>query len=136
MEFITDRKESDVLERNKKGVYSVSDLNRVESLVEELAQYLPQLDIMRTFETKTNWGLPEDFSKNEWVTESEMTRYLDNIKALKEAFSISTKLPASMNKLTWVYANNIEKVLQQSFVRAQNIIGTFKYSGEIYAGEE
>lgn len=136
MELITDRTESDVLLGNKKGVYGIEDLNRVESAVRELVSLFSSLDINLSLDTKTDWALPGDFSISQWPVESQMNRYLENIAAIKNAFSLSVQLPASMNRLTWVYANNIEKILQQAFDRSWNIIQSFRYSGEFFAGEE
>lgn len=136
MNLITDRTESDVLLRNNKGAYSYSDLNRVEGIVAQIAGRFPQLGIGLCLETKTDWGLPGDFSANTWPTASQMRRYLENITAIRSTFFIPIQLPTSMDKLTWESANNIEKVLQSANAAIGGILQTYKYSGEIYAGEE
>lgn len=136
MELITNRTESDVFLGNEKGVYCFSDLNRVESAVQEIAALFPVLGTSLVLVTKTDWGLPESFSTAQWPVESQMRRYLGNIDAIKKLFYISVPLPASMEKLNWNGANNIEKTLQQAKIRAANTIQTFRYSGEIYSGEE
>lgn len=134
--LITDRTEADVLQKNAKGVYGADDLNRVEAFIEDLSKDLAKIDVTYNFKTKTDWAAPELFSVSEWVVESEMKRFLNNVKTVKSALSISTKLPSSMNKLTWVYANNIEKILVQAQEKTRVTIEAFRYSGEIYAGEE
>lgn len=136
MELITDRTESDVFLGNEKGIYRFSDLNRVEAAVGEIAELFPELGTSLVLTTKTDWGLPGAFSVAEWPVASQMNRYLGNVIAIKKLFSITLLLPASMAKLNWNGANNIEKTLQQAMTRATNTIQTFRYSGEFYSGEE
>lgn len=128
MDMITDRKEN--------AVYEYSDLNRVESAVREISEMFPELGISGTLETKTNWGFPGNFSAAEWPVESQMVRYLGNVKRLKEIFPSKIMLPETMDSLTWTGANNIEKLLQEVFARIRGIKQTYRYSGEMFAGEE
>lgn len=139
MEFITDRTEMDVLLGNEKGVYSHIDLNRVESNVADLAQELRGIGFdTLNLTTKTDWGLPEDFSADKWPTESQMERYLQNVRVINEHFPLegNGKLPKTMDKLTVEAANLIEKILEHIQKKIKTIRQTWKYSGEIFAGEE
>jgi hypothetical protein len=135
MEFVTDRTEADALLGNDKGVYSYTDLNRVESGVNALSALLPSLDMNLNLETKTDWGYPGSFSVGEWPTATQMQRYLKNVSDIKSVFGISLWLPPDMSKLTWSSANNIEKILERAMTSATNTIQAFRYSGEIYSGE-
>lgn len=87
-----------------KGAYNYSDLNRVERAVEEISD---RAELNLT--TKTNWVM--------WdlPTEADMSRYLDNIRAIKEHFGINISIPTSMNNLTYKYANNIELILSKAY---------------------
>jgi hypothetical protein len=87
-----------------KGAYNYSDLNRVERAVEEISD---RAELNLT--TKTNWTMWE------LPDETEMSRYLGNISAIKEHFGINIGLPASMNNLTYEYANNIELILSAAY---------------------
>ena len=136
MELITDRTETDAVQGTKKGVYSYADLNRVEMAVEEIAQQIATLGFALQFQTKTDWQLPENFTVESWPVESQMRRYLKNIADIKRVFLIPTQIPDSMDKLDWRGANNIEKVLLTAFDRITGIKQSFRYSGEIYAGED
>lgn len=139
MEFITDRTETDALLGNEKGVYSYTDLNRVEGNVAALAQELREIGFDTLHLTpKTDWGLPGDFSGDSWPTESQMERYLQNVRAINEYFPLqgNGKLPKTMDKLTVETANLIEKVLEHIQKKIQTIRQAWKYSGEIFAGEE
>lgn len=87
-----------------KGAYNYSDLNRVERAVEEISDR-EGLNLI----TKTNWVM--------WdlPTETDMSRYLGNVRAIKEHFSIDISIPASMNNFTYEYANNIELILSRAY---------------------
>ena len=83
-----------------KGAYNYSDLNRVERAVEEISD-VAGLGLT----TRTNWAM--------WdiPTASEMARYLNNVKAVREFCGSDIPLPSTMNNLDYEGANNIEKIL-------------------------
>lgn len=93
-----------------KGAYNYSDLNRVERAVDEISK-LAGLSLV----TKTNWTM--------WdvPTSSDMDRYLNNIKSIRNFFSIAQNIPATMNNLTYIDANNIEAVLLSAYEKAKEI---------------
>lgn len=136
MQLITDRTELDALLKNEKGVYGYADLNRVEAAVGEIAALFPILDIGLDLKIKTDWGLPDTFSTASWPVASQMQRYLGNVRAIKSTFGVTVSMPNSMDRLTWIGANNVEKVLKAAMDRATGTIESFRYSGEIYSGEE
>lgn len=136
MDFVTDRTESDALLGNERGVYSYTDLNRVEAAVRDLAAELSDIGYKISLVTKTDWGLPGDFSAKDWPVESQMDRYLRNVRYIRNFFPASIRLPTSMEGLTWEGANNIEKVLKNAAERIAGIKQTWRYSGEVFAGEE
>lgn len=137
IQLVTDRTEADVIQGNAKGVYSSADLNRVESAVAELFELANELGFNFTAETKTDWGVPGSFSQSNWPTATQMERYLENVKDLASAFSVSQiTLPKTMGGLTYKGANAIEKVLKNVYTAIQGTTENYRYSGEIYAGEE
>lgn len=136
IDLITDRTESDVLMGNAKGIYSYSDLNRVEEAVRLASEQAATVGFPLNLQTKTNWGLPGNFASGEWPVHSQMQRYLNNIAVLKKSFHVSVEIPKSMEKLTWKGANNIEKVLEISMSRIAGIKQAYRYSGEVFAGED
>ena len=87
-----------------KGAYNYSDLNRVERAVAEISD-IAGLGLV----TKTNWTM--------WdvPTDSDMKRFLDNVKALRSRYSISFSVPNSMANLTYETANNIEKIILAAY---------------------
>lgn len=103
-----------------KGAYNYSDLNRVERAVAYISQTL-ELNLL----TKTDWKV-WDIPK-----QSDMERYLNNIKVIKNTLHIEIDVPESMSGFNYIGANNIEKILVHSYQR----IAVMKRSGELYSGE-
>ena len=87
-----------------KGAYNYSDLNRVERAVAEIAERAGLTLYTKTYWTM--WDLP---------TDTEMSRYLSNINAIKTHFGINIDIPASMNNFTIDGANSIELVLSAAY---------------------
>ena len=136
MQLVTDRTKADVLLGTEKGRYGEADLNRVESAVLELYQMATMLDVGKVPAIKTDWRHPEAFAPETWPTKSQMARYLMNVQRLCHAVLLAANLPATMERLTWEDANNIENALQLVYGRIQGIFQTFRFSGEFFSGEE
>lgn len=120
---LTDEEKEQWASEASKGAYNYTDLNRVESAVEKLAE---NFGLVLT--TKTDWTL--------WdvPTRDEMNRYLTNVIAIRDACSSDMEfpvLPSSMDELTYETANNIEMVLLLVYGSAS----VFARSGELYCGE-
>lgn len=138
MNLITDRTELDALLGNEKGVCSHTDLNRVEAAVAEIAADLSAMGYSIAPITKTDWNLTGNFSEASWPTETQMKRYLKNVQEIWNIIPLLGKgaLPLSTEKLTWRSANLIEMVLENASTRINATKLAWKYSGEIFAGEE
>ena len=134
MTLITDRTEADVISRNHKGSLGPDDLNRVESAVAELAEAGKQLGIRLELVTRTDWGTPGVFPAN-FPAESEMRRYLANVRKIRDGFELTAPLPPSMRRLTHTGANNIEKTLALAYQRVERTVPNFVFCGEFFAGE-
>ena len=88
----------------RRGAYNYTDLNRVEAAVTEIAGLLGL-----ALTTKTDWSL--------WdiPTTTEMTRYLSNVVAIRDACPVEVEfptLPDTMAKMNYESANNIERTLE------------------------
>ena len=136
MNLITDRTQADVLLGNEKGHYGYDDLNRVEKAVEQLCSIAQKLDSHLALNVKTDWTAQGAFSPQSWPAQSQMHRYLENVRTLCNALAITADLPQTMEKLDWHGANQIEQALQTAHLRIQGVLQTYHYSGECYAGEE
>lgn len=87
-----------------KGAYNYSDLNRVEMAVAEISK---QLGV--SLPTKINWS-PWDVP-----TQSDMERYLANVRIIREMCPNKDTLPvlpASLYSMTYTTANAIETILE------------------------
>lgn len=128
-----------------KGAYNYTDMNRVESAVAEIA---PMLGLTLTTRVDwnywSNWSLvrtvtPDYFVEyNPFPWETELKRYLNNVKAIRDACPDDLEfppLPYSMDRLTYESANNIEKVLEIAHSYVQACVNAIARSGEIYCGE-
>lgn len=148
-----------------KGAYNASDLNRVETAVEYLAQALRELpQEMRDYATENGvawdafFDVPYDSTaynptvKKDWTqqtiqTQQDMERYLSNVVLLRNALTFDTDtLPASMENLTVDAANAIERALvnldaaiillrNDTQTLIDNTAAAWFYSGDIYTGE-
>ena len=136
MVFVTDRTEADVLLGTAKGKYRAEDLNRVESAVQELCILAHKLDIHVDLITKTDWSGPGAFAAGNWPTQTQLIRYLENVVTLCEHFPNEVKLPTSMEKLDFRGANAIEQALEYVYNRVTAVLSIYRFSGELYAGEE
>lgn len=136
MELITDRTQTDVLLQTSKGRYGADDLNRVEHAVQTLQRLAQQADVHPGLITKTDWAFTQVFSSEQWPTEPQMQRYLANVRLICTACGVQAQLPQTMAQLSWEDANRIESALEAVHTRIENILQAFRFSGEVFAGEE
>lgn len=131
--LITDRTEQDVAKGTEKGYYNYTDLNRVESACKTVASVLNNAGHPTTLQQQKIWS-ETDF----WV-DSEMVRYLSNVKYCKNQLGIPDDffgLPETMDGLTWQGANAIEKSLEKTVEFVEKIKEQQIYAGTFNAGEE
>lgn len=136
MKLITDRTLTDVLVKNEKGVYGCEDLNRVEQAVQLLSRQAAMMDIHYAPTVKTDWALTNTVSAQTWPTQSQMDRYLANVKNLCILLGLELTLPQTMGGLDYQGANEIEAALLAAHHRIRAVTENYLYSGELFAGEE
>lgn len=101
--LIFDRTVDDLINDTDKAYIAYTDLNRVEETCKHLANLFGV-----SISTKV-WDM-EDFR-----TESEMARMLDNIKKVREAYYTKISTPQTPARITYdrIYqANDIERILK------------------------
>jgi len=106
-----------------KGAYNYMDFNRVESAVAEIASMLGV-----SVDTVTTW------SATNVPTEADAARYLANVQKLKtvcQGLTGTPNAPESMQRFTYVKANDIEKILTD----IETVIYSWTRCGEVYCGE-
>lgn len=132
LSLITDRTRADVANQTDKGFYNASDLNRVGAAVEYIAGRFAALGYACPVTVKKDWltsGAP---------TASQMETYRQNIVTLRGQIAVmqsTPNAPASMAGLNYVKANDIEQILLDLDALIDNLIKSWYFSGEVYAGE-
>lgn len=154
IELITDRTESDVERAQElisrgfsnltdeevaeflnglKGAYNASDLNRVESAV----NYVKDRFAIIGYDA-LNFIIKNTWSKNDFMKTEDAKRYFDNVKKLREQFTMppgTPVVPDDMENFTFEEANNIERILEIIDEYITKIEKQFFYSGDLYGGE-
>ena len=138
--LITDRTQADVDVRNSKGAYNASDLNRVGSAMNYLADRLKEYGYDPHISPKADW------KDDVWVDPAAQAVYLGYLAELRKQFAMLESTPEvpprilatainSGDGLTYGWANDIEKILMDIDALLTNIAAGWLYSGEIYSGE-
>ena len=127
----TDEEKQFWIDNIKKGCYTYNDLNRVESLVQDIADRCNSLGLNVSVNTRI-------WAKDEIPSVSEMERYLSNIKKIR---SLNIKLsttpkPPNDIKLNYYEANNIEQIIKDMNLLLVTPDDINRYCGtDIYCGE-
>ena len=127
--LIFDRTQNDLDHGTTKGYYNYTDLNRVESWCEYLANLLTSYSYSVSITIKKNWNM------SDLPNTTDMERIRSNINALKTAFYAYTDVPENLNYMTIEKANDIEKILSEIDNLIKNMINCFRYSNTFSAGE-
>ena len=112
--------------------YNYSDLNRVEAKTAEVAELLTAQGYVTTVDVKTDWKMTD------FPTQTEMNRYLGNVKKCVNNFCQmpGITLPDTMDRLDYIGANNIEKMLVGIEKLLEYMLAVMRYSGTFYSGNE
>ena len=112
--------------------YNYSDLNRVEAKTAEVAELLTAQGYVTTIDVKTDWKMTD------FPTQTEMNRYLGNVKKCVNNFCKmpGITLPDTMDKFDYIGANNIEKTLVGIEKLLEYMLAVMRYSGTFYSGNE
>lgn len=124
--LITDRTAQDVTMGTQKGVYNVSDIQRINSYVEYLSDVL-DLNLTVT-----------DVSLGQALTRAQMDAILNNINVIRAAWYVASDTPQTPIAVNWDYvkANNIEKILKALDEFYQSVQIDKLYSGTFRAGNQ
>lgn len=115
-----------------KGFYNAEDLNRVGSAIRYVTNRLAQYGYGVDTAPKTEWAT------GDIPTPEQMDRYVHDVRALRDKLPHLTAVPPApddMEDLTYIEANNIERILRDVNAIINNIIASFVYCGEVYCGE-
>lgn len=115
-----------------KGAYNASDLNRVGAAVAYVAGRLNGYGYAVTVSPKQDWTV------SDIPTAGQMAAYLRDVAALRGAIAVMASTPPtpdSASGLTWLEANNIEKILTDVDELLTRMAAAWFYSGEIWSGD-
>lgn len=130
--LITDRTQADVNARNEKGTYNASDLNRAGAVMEYVAGRMREQGHLVSLSLKTDWA------ENDWPTPTTMAQYLGDLSTLRNKLATLNEtpaVPADMEKLTYIEANDIEEILEDLDYLLTQISLAWFYTGEVICGE-
>jgi hypothetical protein len=119
-------------ENGLKGAYNCTDLNRVQSAVRYLRDRFADVGYFVDVSDAKTWTLQDA------PTRADMAEYLADIKAIRGVlapFNTTPAMPGTMVGLTYIKANQIEKILLDVDSLLSNMIASFVYSGDIFGGE-
>ena len=140
LHLVTDRTQADVNAGNDKGTYKASDLNRVGAAMNYVADRLRADGYDPNISPKTDW------KDEDWVDPAAQAVYLGDLAELRKQFTMLQSTPKvpprilateinSRDGLTYGWANDIERILQDVDALLTNITAAWFYSGELYSGE-
>ncbi len=115
-----------------KGAYNYTDLNRVGSAAQYVADCFNRLGYAVCVEPKTDW------TELDAPILSNMEQYLSVLAVLRNVVSVmksTPNVPLDMERLTYVEANNIEKILVDIDFLLTNAAKAWCYSGDVFSGE-
>ena len=121
-----------------KGSYNHTDLNRVESAVQTLANDLTAIGYPVSVAVKTDWTQADVQALSTQSGMENIERYRMNVSTIRSAlavFSTTPEAPASMDKLTFTRANAIEQILLDVEKLITNMSAAFRHSGVTICGQ-
>ena len=127
--LIFDRTQNDLEQKTPKGYYNYTDLNRIETWCEYLANLLTSYSYPVSITVKKNWAMSDLPNVN------DMERIRSNVNAIKTVFHAYTDVPENLNYMTIEKANDIEKILSELDYLTKNMISSFRYSNTFNSGE-
>lgn len=128
---MTDEEKSE-WETSLKGAYNHTDMNRVESAVEYVANRLTEAGYVVLPIVKKNWNV------NDKPTLGDIKRYMKNIADIRAAltiFSTTPEAPTTEKRLTYQMANDMEQILIDVDDLISRMVSAYFYSNDLYSGE-
>lgn len=113
-----------------KGDYNAADLNRVGDALIYLQGVLASAGIAVSIVVRNDWDYPDQ------PTAAEMANYLQAVRDVKAAISMppgTPSVPASINGLTYVQANNIEQILLSVDDLLQKSMYAYRHCGALFS---
>lgn len=119
-------------ETHLKGAYNYTDMNRVESAVEYVANRLTEAGYVVIPIVKKNW------TGTDKPTLNDLKRYMKNVSDIRAAlttFETTPDAPTTERRLSFQAANAIEQILIDVDDLISRMASAYFYSGDLYSGE-
>ncbi len=119
-------------ETSLKGAYNYTDMNRVESAVEYVANRLTEAGYVVIPVVKKDWTVTDKPTLN------DIKRYMKNVADIRAAlttFETTPETPSLERKLSFQAANDIEQILIDVDVLISKMMSAYFYLGDLYSGE-
>lgn len=119
-------------ETSLKGAYNYTDMNRVESAVEYVANRLTEAGYVVLPIVKKNW------TGSDKPTLDDIKRYMKNIADIRSAlttFYTTPEAPTTKKRLTYQMANDMEQILIDVDDLVSRMASAYFYSNDLYSGE-
>lgn len=131
--WIYDRSSIDIAKRTKKAFFNYSDMNRLETNTKYLSDLLTEIGYSLPYTITKTWTLQDipKFSQLE-----KIRKYVEEVIKIIPLNNNTIVFPSTLNKMNYVVLNNLEKAMYVLTANIKSIKTTYKYSGEIYSGEE
>lgn len=122
-----------------KGCYNITDLNRVEAAVKTLAAALTAAGypVEVTPVLKGSKAEDREWQEGDIVRRAQWTTYLNNVQRLRDAYytlAETGELPKPEDKLGYVGANTIEKILADIDLLISWMKSSYRRCGTFRAG--
>lgn len=130
--LIYDRTLNDIMQKNSKGYYNASDLNRIGEWQTYIAELLNGYSYYVSITPKTNWQI------GDIPRQSDIDKIKDDTTKLKNAFYSKATTPSltiGINYIPYNTANDIEHIIKDLDELIENMIQSFIYCDTIYCGE-
>jgi hypothetical protein len=115
-----------------KGAYNLTDMNRVESAVEYVANRLTEAGYVVLPIVKKDWNGSDKPALD------DIKRYMKNIADIRAAlatFSTTPEAPTTKKRLTYQMANDMEQILMDVDDLISRMVSAYFYSNDLYSGE-
>lgn len=115
-----------------KGFYNASDLNRVGSAMNYVANRFTESGYHPVISPRIDW------TEDDIPRESDMLHYLADLTALRSVLAVmptTPEVPEDMDGLTYQEANNIEQILLDIDSLITRMMAAWFYCGDLYCGE-
>lgn len=131
--WVFNRTVVDIEKRTKKAFFNYLDMNRLEKNAEYLSTLLADVGYTMPYTKIKTWTIQDipTYSSLE-----KIRKYVESVIEIIPLSDDTIVFPNTLNKMNYVVLNNLEKAMCILTQNIKRIKTAYKYSGELYSGEE